>query len=95
MNDTDTVVDEFFGENARAADLRQMRQALNERLQALVRDRAAEMDEGRAKALDAQIRTARRQVEALATEQVVAQFVEDSVRVTLAKSAPGDDEEDY
>ena len=93
MNDTDTVVDEFFGENARAADLREMRQALSERLQALVCDRAAETDEGRARALDTQIKTARRQVEALATEEVVAQFVEDSVRVTLAKSAPGDGDE--
>lgn len=93
MNDTEAVIDDFFGENTRAADLRAMRQALHERLQVLVRERASETDADRAKALDTQIRTARRQVEALATEEVVAQFVEDSVRVTLAKSAPEDDGE--
>jgi hypothetical protein len=88
--DTERIIQEFVGENPRAAEWRALRQALLERLQALRRQRRQEVEDGadapRLRSLDTQIAALDRQVAALETEEAVAQFVEDSIKVTVAKS---------
>ena len=79
------LLDEFLGDTTRASEWRVLRDALRERLAALVGQRG----EGRDSALESQIAALRKQVAALETEDVVAQFVEDSIKVSLAR-APGD-----
>ncbi len=97
MQDTEQVIQEFLGENPRAAEWRAMRQALAERLTALRRQRREEESAGaeaaRLRSLDVQVAALERQVAALETEEAVSQFVEDSIKVTLARSQPEDEEE--
>ena len=94
---TERVIQDFLGNNPRAAEWRALRQALSERLLALRRLRRQEAEAGadstRLHALDLQIAAADRQVAALETEEAVSQFVEDSIMVTLAKAGPLEDEE--
>ena len=92
--DTEEVVDEFFAGAPRAAEWRALRQALGDRLRALRKQRESETDPGQFAALDSQILALSRQVSTLETEEVVARFVEDSVKATLARSVEdGEDEE--
>ena len=91
LHDTERVIEEFLGENPRASEWRALRQALTERLTGLRRQRQQavgnpQTDPVRLAALDAQISALDRQVAALETEEAVAQFVEDSIKVTLARS---------
>lgn len=81
----DELLNEFLGDTTRASEWRALRDALRERLSALMQQRTAES----VPALEAQIAALRKQVAALETEEVVAQFVEDSIKVSLAR-APGD-----
>jgi hypothetical protein len=93
---TEDVIDEFMGDNARAGVLREMRAALTERLSRLRQQKAEETqqnaDASRLVALSSQIATLKRQIEALQTEEAVSQFVEDSLRVALAKAEPISDD---
>ena len=82
--DTDEVIDEFFAGSPRAAEWRALRQALGDRLRGLRRERDGETDPARRTALDAQVASLTKQVGTLETEEVVARFVEDSVKATLA-----------
>ena len=84
--DTDEVIDEFFAGSPRAAEWRALRQALGDRLRGLRRERDGETDPARRTALDAQVASLTKQVGTLETEEVVARFVEDSVKATLARS---------
>jgi hypothetical protein len=79
-------LDEALGNQTRAAEWRSLRKALSERLRALraSRDAATGMDEQIA--LARQIETIEAQVDTLRVEEAVAQFVEDSVRYTIAAS---------
>ena len=90
--DTEQVIEEFLGDTPRADEWRALRKALLERLQALRHQRRQEHDAGaeapRLRALDTQIASLDRQVAALETEEAVSQFVEDSIKVTIAKSMP-------
>ena len=72
------------GNQMSAAESRALRAALMERLERL-RDehRAASSDEAREQ-LAKQIAEARRQVQALATEEAISQFVEDSEQYVIA-----------
>jgi hypothetical protein len=92
------VIQDFLGENPRATEWRALRQALADRLTALRRQRRQEAEAGgaptRLQALDTQIATLDRQVAALETEEAVAQFVEDSLKVTLGRSMPGEEEDE-
>ncbi len=97
IHETERVIQDFLGEHPRATEWRALRQALSERLLALRRQRRQEGETGadapRLHALDLQIGSLDRQVAALETEEAVSQFVENSLRVTLAKSAPDEGEE--
>ena len=90
---TDKVIDDFFGEEPRAEVLREMRKALAGRLRALRRQREQETASAQHDALDKDIAALARQVATLETEEVVARFVEDSVKATLAHAPEDEDEE--
>jgi hypothetical protein len=97
IHETDQVIEDFLGDSPRATEWRAMRQALADRLTARRQQRREEADAGadepRLHALDLQIAALERQVTALKTEEAVTQFVEDSIKVTLAKAQPEMDEE--
>lgn len=85
-DDPEGVVDEFLGGGLRASQLTEMRQALEARLRDAREGRdAVPDDDPRRVALDRKVKELREQVAALAQEEAVNQFVEDSVRATLAK----------
>lgn len=90
MPDTEQVIEDFFADDPRAGDLRRMRDALADRLRALRRQQ--DERDGDATRLSAQIAALQRQIEALRTEEAVSQFVEDSIKMTLAKAEPEEEE---
>lgn len=92
--DTDQLVDEFLGDAPRAGEWRALRQALIDRRRGLRGQRESETDPAAQAALDAQMAALGRQIGTLETEEVVARFVEDSVRASLARS-PHRGEEDF
>ncbi len=96
QHDTGRIIEEFLGEHPRASEWRALRRSLEERLLGLRRQRRleaeGEADAERVTALDAQIAAMDRQIAALETEEAVAQFVEDSLKFTLAQN--GFDEEE-
>lgn len=77
------AIQRFLGERPRAEELARMRATLEARLRRLVRERQQAPPETRA-ALDARVKTLQEQIAALEQEELITQFVEDSVRVTLA-----------
>ncbi len=89
--DEESIIEEFLGDAPRAAQWRALRQSLGERLGGLRRTRSveAQTDPGsdRVAQIDKEILALERQVAALQTEEVVAEFVENSLHVTLARSA--------
>jgi len=80
------ILEEFLGDTPRATEWRTLRDALRERLRALVRSRDLETDPAALATLEAQVAALRKQVAALETEEVVAQFVEDSIKASLARA---------
>ena len=91
------ILEEFLGDTPRATEWRELRGALRERLRAMLRSRDTETEPLALAALEAQIAALRKQVAVLETEEVVAQFVEDSVKASLARapaygSLEGEDE---
>lgn len=80
------ILEEFLGDTPRATEWRELREALRERLRAMLRSRDAETDPPALAALETQIAALRKQVAALETEEVVAQFVEDSIKASLARA---------
>ena len=89
---TEDAIDEFMGDNPRAAEWRALRLSLTDRLKPLIRERDIEIDPSARASLDRQIVTLRQQIDALGTEEIVSQFVEDSVRVTIARPDLGGEE---
>jgi hypothetical protein len=81
----------FLGDRPDAAQLREWRETLQERLRRLVAARAAAPPEEQAP-LDPRIAELRRQIAALEQEEMITEFVEDSVRVTLAMGSVVDGE---
>jgi hypothetical protein len=90
----DQMVDEFLGDAPRAAEWQALRQALRDRRRGLRGQQEQEPDPAVQAALDAQIAALTRQIGTLETEEVVARFVEDSVRASLARAPQWDAEED-
>jgi uncharacterized protein involved in exopolysaccharide biosynthesis len=80
------ILEEFLGDTPRATEWRALREALRERLHAMLRSRDLETDPAALTALETQIGSLRKQVAALETEEVVAQFVEDSIKASLARA---------
>ncbi|MEO7717019.1 MAG: hypothetical protein ABIY70_12520 [Capsulimonas sp.] len=91
---TEDAVNEFMGDNPRASEWRALRLSLTDRLRALVNQREQESDLSVLAGLSRQINTLQQQIDALGIEEVVSKFVEDSVRVTIAKPDLGDEELD-
>jgi hypothetical protein len=89
QHNTERIVEEFLGENPRAGEWRALRQALEDRLIGLRRQRQRESaegaDEGRLASLDTQMTALDRQVATLETEEAIAQFVEDSIKYSIAQ----------
>lgn len=91
------ILEEFLGDTPRATEWRELREALRDRLKAVLRSREMETNPLVLLALEPQIAALRKQVAALETEEVVAQFVEDSIKASLARaplygSLEGEDE---
>jgi hypothetical protein len=86
MPDSEEIISEFMGDNARAAELRVMREELMVRLRAARAERLLEPDAERRAVVASQIKTLERQIEALKTEEAVSEFVEGTIQATLAKS---------
>ena len=86
MSNDEQVIEEFLEGQPRAEMWRSLKESLNERLADAVasRDALAEDDPQRA-AAEKRVRELRRQVAALAQEEAVTQFVEDSVRASLSR----------
>lgn len=87
--DENEVINEFFSGAPRASEWQSLREALADRRRGLRRQRDGEADPVQQAALDAQIAALARQLKTLKTEEVVARFVEDSIKATLAR-APDD-----
>lgn len=98
MSNDEQVIDEFLEGQPRAALWRELRETLAARLAEAVAERDAVPDgDARRGALERRVRELRDQVAALAQEEAVTQFVEDSVRASLARPAPDlylEDDED-
>ena len=87
-------LDEALGNQTRAEEWRTLRKALAERLRALKAAREATQDTDEQIGLARQIETMEAQIDTLRVEEAVAQFVEDSVRYTIAASRYEDEEEE-
>lgn len=91
------ILEEFLGDTPRATEWRELREALRDRLKAMLRSRDTETEPLALLTLETQIASLRKQVAVLETEEVVAQFVEDSIKASLARapaygSLDGEDE---
>ena len=91
--EADPIIDEFFGDNPRAAEWRALRQALANRVRGLRRQRDLETDPTQVEKLNGQIAALTRQVATLETEEAVSQFVEDSIKVSLARPGSTNEED--
>ena len=80
------ILEEFLGDTPRASEWRALREALRERLRVMLSSRDAETEPSARALLETQVATLRKQIGALETEEVVAQFVEDSVKASLARA---------
>lgn len=94
--DADTVIDEFTGGGPRADEWREMRRALAGRQAGLSREREETDDPVRRTALEKELAAIAKQLKTLETEEVVARFVEDSIKASLARAPDwaGDDGEE-
>jgi hypothetical protein len=91
-SDQDEIIEDFLGDSPRAAQWRLLRESLLDRLNAFLKQRDDTTDAEALAGLHKQIATIRKQVAALEVEEVATQFVEDSIKVILAK--PRAEEED-
>jgi hypothetical protein len=90
LRDEEQVIEEFLGDNPRARELRLMRAALEQRLAVMQRDYDRLTGERERTQLHTKITELRKQIAAIHQEEAITTFVEDSVRVTLHKSALDD-----
>jgi len=91
--DEQRVLEEFLEGKPSAAQLREWKLLLRERLKRLLEERRAV--DGVPARLDAEILELQKQIEILEREELITEFVEDSVRATLTLNtiAPEDLEE--
>ncbi len=84
------VIDEFLGDNPRARELRLMRAALEQRLAITRREHDRTADERERSQLQHKVAELHKQIDAIRQEEAITTFVEDSVRLTLHRSAAED-----
>lgn len=75
MDDVERVIEEFLDGKPRASTLRNLRLALEAKLRRMEQDPSASSE---------QVQELREQVRVLYEEELITQFVEDSVRFTLS-----------
>jgi phage shock protein A len=83
--DQEEAIRDFLGDRPRADEISEWKAALEQRLQALQRER--ERADAATPSLLAKIEQLKRQIAALDQEHAITEFVEDSVRATLAMGA--------
>jgi hypothetical protein len=87
----ETAIEEFLGGEPSSAQLRQWRETLVARATRL-REELKSADREQVPALRARLKEMDRQIAALEQEELVTEFVEDSVRVTLAMGSVADEQ---
>lgn len=89
MYHPDTILESFLEGKPRAETWRQLRETLGERLKRLKEELEALPDGAPgAASLRKKVEETRQQVAALAEEEAISRFVEDSVRATIARPHP-------
>jgi uncharacterized protein involved in exopolysaccharide biosynthesis len=88
------VIRDFLGERPEAAQLRDWRETLERRLRAMEAELSRAAPEQRP-AIESRLQPLRKQIAALREEEAVTEFVEDSVRATLAMGAASGTDEEY
>jgi len=83
------VVDEFLRGGPRSEEWRQWRDALERRLAALKKTRS-KLSGGDVKEIDRQIDEIENQIDALATEEIISEFVESEIDLSLNAVEPED-----
>lgn len=78
MEEVERVIEQFLEGKPRASTLREWRKALEERLRRLEQDPSTPPE---------QLQEVREQVRILHEEELITQFVEDSIRFTLSADA--------
>jgi len=85
------AIDQFLGDKPSSEQLRQWRETLLTRARRLRRE-LREADPAQSASLRARIHEMERQMAVLEQEEMITEFVEDSVRVTLAMGGLAEDE---
>jgi hypothetical protein len=91
--DEKKAIRRFLGDRPDSEQWREWRNALEDRLKRLLAEREAAAPEEQPH-LDARAAELRRQIVALEQEEMVTEFIEDSVRVTLAMGSVVDGEQE-
>ena len=83
----DDLIDEALGENTRARELRLFRNALESRQAGMQRELEKSTTDAERAAYAKKIADIKKQIETLRREEAISEFVEDSVRLTVMRSA--------
>jgi hypothetical protein len=89
--ESDAAIEEFLGDQPSSAQLRSWRETLLARAKRL-REELKNADREQQSALRVRLKELDRQIAALEQEELVTEFVEDSVRVTLAMGSIADEQ---
>lgn len=81
----DKFLDEFMGENGRAAEWKALRESLSNRLKALRDERATTTLPDAIASLDKKIASIADQVAVLETEEIISEFIEGTVKSAIAR----------
>jgi hypothetical protein len=91
--DEQKAIRSFLGERPDSEQLREWRKTLEERLKRLLADQES-LPAGERARIETRASELRRQIAALEQEELVTEFIEDSVRVTLAMGSVVDGEQE-
>jgi len=91
--DEQKAIRSFLGDRPDSGQWREWRKTLEERLKRLLAEREGLPPEEQPR-LDARAAELRRQIAAMEQEELVTEFIEDSVRVTLAMGSVVDGEQE-
>jgi len=84
----DEIIEDFMGDNLRAESLRSMRETLTDRLNDLKRQLKEETAADNITGLQKRVKQLKEQIRALEQEEIVSEFVENSIRATLSRPTP-------
>ncbi|MBI3946693.1 MAG: hypothetical protein HY321_12290 [Armatimonadetes bacterium] len=85
-DEVEEVVESFLGGRPGADETARLRRALEERAEGMKAALARAGDAAERARTERELKTLARQIEALAREELIAEFVEDSVRATISSS---------